>query len=198
MPKWRKRQTQGTQNPPSLRAHEGSTPSFGIFFILFFLLSQELINKIVAVVNEKPITLSEIKLIKSIEGKEIPYEELLDKAILLNLKYEEAIKYISPLISKEERENFLKELNLEENQRNREFVSKLIIIKKYVEAIIDPTIYISEEEIQKFLKENNLNIKEDTKEFEDVKKLIFLKKENEILKEWEVKLKKEAKIKIIN
>lgn len=198
MPKWRRRQTQGTQNPPSHWAHEGSTPSFGILIFLFFLFSQELIDKIVAVVNEKPITLSEVNLMKKLENKEISFEEALNKSILLNLKYMEAIKYVSLFVSKIERENLLKELNLEDKALNREIVSKFIIIKRYVDLIIDPTIYINEEEIQNFIKENDLKITDGSKEYEDLKKLIFLKKENEILKDWENNLIKDAKIKIIN
>lgn len=198
MPKWRNRQTQGTQNPPSLRVHEGSTPSFGIFFFFLFLILPELIDKIVAVVNDKPITLSEVNLIKKIEGKEIPFDDALGKTILINLKYQEALKYINPLVSKEEKEYLLKEFNLEKNKENIELISKLLIIKKYVESIIDPTIFITEEEIQNFIEKNNLKIENDSKEFEELKKLIFLKKENEILKNWEEKLKNEAMIKILN
>lgn len=198
MPKWRRRQTQGTQNPPSLRAHEGSNPSFGIFAFLLIFFSAELIDKIVAVVNDEPITLSEVKLIKKLENKEISFEDALNKTILINLKYREAIKYISPSISNEKKEKFLKELKLENSNINREIISKLLIIKKYVELIIEPTIYISEEEIKKYIEANNLKIDENSKEIEDLKKLIFLKKENEILKNWEEKLISEAKIKIIN
>ena len=197
MPKWRNRQTQGTQNPPSLSTHEGSTPSFGIFFILFFILSQQLIDKIVAVVNNKPITLSEVNLMKAFQ-ENISFEEALQKTIILNLKYEDSLKYISPSVSKEEKEKFLKQLNLKESPLNLELVSKFIIIKKYVEIIIDPTVYVTEEEIQRYIEKNNLKIDENTKEYEDLKKLIFLKKENENLFQWEEKLKREAKIKILN
>jgi UPF0288 family protein (methanogenesis marker protein 3) len=164
---------------------------------LFFILSQQLIDKIVAVVNDKPITLSEVNLMKAFQ-ENISFEEALQKTIILNLKYEDSLKYISPSVSKEEKEKFLKQLNLKESPLNLELVSKFIIIKKYVEIIIDPTIYVTEEEIQRYIEKNNLKIDENTKEYEDLKKLIFLKKENENLFQWEEKLKKEAKIKILN
>jgi len=164
---------------------------------LFFILSQQLIDKIVAVVNNKPITLSEVNLMKAFQ-ENISFEEALQKTIILNLKYEDSLKYISPSVSKEEKEKFLKQLNLKESPLNLELVSKFIIIKKYVEIIIDPTVYVTEEEIQRYIEKNNLKIDENTKEYEDLKKLIFLKKENENLFQWEEKLKKEAKIKILS
>lgn len=198
MPKWRNRQTQGTQNPPSPGTHEGSTPSFGIFFIIFLLFSQQILDKIVAVVNGNPITLSEVNSVKSLQEREITFEEGLEKTIILNLKYEEALKYISPSIQEEEIENLLKELKLEDKSKNRELISKLLVIKKYVELIIDPQIYVSEEEVQKYAEKNGFKIEENSAEFENIKKLLFLRKENENLLNWEEKLKKEAKIKILN
>ncbi len=106
MPKWRRRQTQGTQNPPGFRAHEGSTPSFGIFFLfILFFFQRELIDKIVAVVNDKPIFLSEVNLIGKIEESE-NFDENLKKAISINLKFDEAIKYITPSITLKEKLDF--------------------------------------------------------------------------------------------
>ncbi len=194
MPKWRRRQTQGTQNPPGFRAHEGSTPSFGIFllFILIFF-QRELINKIVAVVNDKPIFLSEVNLIGKIEERE-NFDENLKKAILINLKFEEAIKYITPSITLKEKLDFLKEVGLEDNPFSREFISKLIIIKKYVEKIVFPTIYVRDEEIENYIKEKNLKLEEKG----EVKRLLSLKRLNEFLNSWEEELIKRAKIKIIN
>ena len=151
-----------------------------IFLVIFVSLSNAIIiEKIVAVVNGEPITLTELQeraiFIRGATGKDIPLKEVLRQVILEELQLQRAKKLgidVSPEIidsyiesfkkenhmSDEEFRNFLKERGITE-KAYREEIRRRIIINKLRNYEIRLKVAVPDEEVKQYYEKHKEQFK---------------------------------------
>ncbi len=143
-----------------------------VFLFLFipFAVKAVIIEKIVAVVNGKPITLTELQeraiFIKSATGRDLPLKEILRQVIFEELQLQEAKKLglevdpdvINSYIENFKRENgmtdedfkkFLKERGITE-KAYREEIRRKILINKLMNYEIKLKVAVPDEEVKEY------------------------------------------------
>ena len=202
VPKWWNWHTQGTQNPPGLRARAGSTPAFGtILFLLAAgpLLSQTVIDRILAVVNGRVVTHSEVRLMQSLQTEPLTPESALERVIREKLRLQDIGKYAVYTFSDEEVLGVLADSALADTPEHRAVARRLLIIRKYIDERFAPLISISDAQVADFLNREFPvhSIAPGSPDWEQARRVAGAEALQGLVDEWDRRLREAAKIEIL-
>lgn len=195
------------------------SPMIFVFLILYIGISKAvIIEKIVAVVNGKPITLTELQekqmILKAVTGEDLPMKEVLNRMIMEELEMQEAKKlnliaedevvneYIATMlkensISLEDFKNLLKEKGIS-FEHYKEEIRRRITITRLINTQIRMRTAVAEEEVRNYYESHKNELKGSYEELkEKIRNLLLSQRIEERYKKWLDELMKKSSIKIM-
>jgi hypothetical protein len=201
-PKWWNWHTQGTQNPPGLCAHAGSTPAFGtIFFLLLAsgLPSQTVTDRITAVVNGRVVMLSEVRLMQSLQSGPLPFEEARDRVIREKLRLQDIVKFAVYTFPDDQVLRVLAESDLPDSPEHRGAVRRALIVGRYIDERFAPLVAVSDAQVSDFLgREYPVHsIRPGSPDWEMARRAAGVETLEALVEDWDRRLRESAEVKML-